>query len=65
MEPREAGLLGTVPIISKGYYISEIVAEAGRQKEWRGMGFGVQGSESERLIQHNFDVLSLKTPGRK
>lgn len=29
------------------------------------MGFRGQGSESKRLIKHNFDILSMKTPGRK
>lgn len=65
MEPRETGLLGTLPIVSKGYCNSERVAEGDRPQEWWRMGFGVQGLERKRLIRHNFDMCSMKTPGRK
>lgn len=61
MEPREAGL--PLHIIRKSYHNSGIVAEGGRQKEqwviWS------PGSGSKRLIKHRFDVLSMKTRGRK
>lgn len=43
MEARETGLLGTLPIVSKGYCNSERVAEGDRPQEWWRMGFGVQG----------------------